>query len=174
MWSTELYVQRVLIQWTKASRGMPGAADRNRCPTSFVLSANELQALATRTGYSHVTQCEASAFVAQKNVVPHTGGVQPNWSTVMIKQHKAGGPVVQYQYVNYLVGAPDRSHRPALSCRLVQGELVRVEYNGRFAEPGTNWYYVRHIDNIVWTVRPTAAMFLAAPAHHLTDLAELF
>jgi len=173
MKSSDIYVQQVVIHWTKATRGMPGAAQRNHCAICFELSADEVKMLALDETVSQVTLREADDFVPQQSVVQNASLHKLDWRTVAIKQPKPDEVIVRYQYIDFLVGAPDRSHRPAISCLVTEGQLVRIEYNGRFAETGTNWYYVHCIFNIVRIATPTQEMFLAPPAHHLSDLAKL-
>ena len=173
MSSSDLYIQRVFIVWTKATRGMPGAAQRNHCEVCFGLSSDDVNLLALGESVSQVVLREEDNFVPRQSAVPLPYTHKLDWRTVSIKRPNQGEVVVRYKYINFLVGAPDRSHRPAISCLVAPDQLVRVEYNGRFAEPCTNWYYVRSIFNIVRTAVPTQDMFLAPPRHHLSDLAKL-
>lgn len=92
--------------------------------------------------------------------------------TVSIKNIH-GKRVVVYHYVPFMVGAPDRSTRPDISCEIKPGELVRVEYNGRFSDPCHNWSYCRQIFNIIYTDKLGGDSFLVKPDHHIKDLADL-
>jgi hypothetical protein len=169
----QLYIQRVIVIWTKESRGMPGAELRNRCPQNFRLSNVECHAL-TNEGYILVIMREVDKFVPAHSIELYKQESKKELPAVTIRQPKNVTPVVKYEYNTYLVGAPDRSNRPAISCEVKPGELIRVKYNGRFSEPSNEWYYQLNVSNIVFANQVKPEMFMAKPDHVIEDMADLF
>jgi hypothetical protein len=170
-----LYAQKVTIYWSKAGRGMPDAGRRAHCPPAFVLSAGELTQLARTNTYSSIVMWERSAYAPEQTVETHFSFYDPHdWGAVAVKFPHNEGAVVRYTYSRVNVGAPDRSHRPPLSCPLGLDEVVRVTYNGRASWPLGAWRYEHTTFNFVLTERPTLEMFLAEPVRQITDLADLW
>jgi hypothetical protein len=168
-----IYIQRVMIDWTAQSRGMPGAAKRNRCKISFPLADAEIQTLSAGEGYSNVVMREHDDFIPSQNIEAFRQKPgKPDVGALSIKRMPRK-MVVRYQYSWLHVGAPDRSHRPAITCEIKPGELARVEYNGRFSFPAGDWWYHYVIFNVVYTDQLAAESFLAEPNHHIRDMADL-
>ncbi len=169
-----IYAQVVSVFWTKASRGMPNAALRNSCAISYIVPERNLEALATGERYSSITLHEHDNFRPRQSIEAYRTMGKLDWGAVAVKHLNHDEALVRYQYASFLVGAPERGMRPPITCHIEQGQLVRVEHNGRFSEFGDGWNYVRKVYNFVSTDVPTPTMFLAKPTHYLKDLAVLF
>jgi hypothetical protein len=167
-----VYLQRVTVYWTRRSRGMPDAAKRNSCKISFPISDDEIKILTAGEGYSDIRIHESLEFTPQRTTGEFWQPGKLDFDTLSIKR-PSGKTIVRYRYSTLFVGAPARSNRPDISCEIQPGELVRVEYNGRFAYPMGDWSYHRVIYNIVYTDRLTTDSFLAEPDHYIQDMANL-
>jgi len=169
-----LYAQKVIITWTKRSRGVHGANLRARCAHAFALGDVEFTRLASSNTYSSVLMREPN-FSPEPSIEMHFAFFDPHdWGAVAVKFPYNRSAIVRYTYSTFDVGAPDRSPRPPISCPLGPDELVRVEYNGRTAHKGDEWRYTHTIFSFVLTEQPTPTMFLAEPARRLVDLADLW
>ena len=170
--SPKVYFQRVSINWTKESRGMPLAAKRNSCNICFPISDEEVRILTAGKSYSSISMGEKS-FTPHQTTERFLQSEKLDFETVSIKRPR-GKIIVRYHYSTVFVGAPDRSNRPDISCEILPEELVRIEYNGRFSEPILGWVYHRVIYNIVFTSQLTTGSFVAEPNHFIQDMAQLF
>jgi hypothetical protein len=168
----QIYIQRVTIDWTEESRGMPGAAKRNRCKICFPLTDAEIRTLSAGGSYSSVSMYEKGGFVPSQKTETYPEPRKLDLGALSIKQLPRK-MIVRYHYSQWSVGAPDRSHRPAISCEIKPGELARVEYNGRFSFPLGGWPYHHVIFNVVYTDHLMVKSFLAEPDHHIRDVADL-
>ena len=169
--SQKVYFQQVVISWTKESRGMPGAAKRNSCAICFPITDDEIDILVAGESYSSI-RIRESSFIPYQTIEKFLQPEKLGYETISIKRPR-GKTIVRYHYSTTFVGAPNRSRRPDISCEIQPGELVRVEFNGRFSDPLLGWNYHRTICNIVYTDNLTTDSFLAKPDHLLQDIAEL-
>jgi hypothetical protein len=115
--SPKVYLQRVVIYWTKKSRGMPGAAKRNSCKICYPILDNEIEALTAGESYSSVIIHESAKFTPRQTTEKFWRPGKLDFETISIKR-PAGKVVVRYRYSTLFVGAPDRSHRPDISCEI--------------------------------------------------------
>lgn len=169
-----LYAQKVVISWTKRSRGMPAANLRAQCPLAFPLTDAELTRLASKDTYSAILMREPN-FTPERAIETHFAFYDPHdWGAVAVKFPHNTTAIVRYTYSNFDVGAPDRMPRPPVTCPLGLDELVRVEYNGRTAWKGDQWRYTHTIFAFVLTEQPTTTLFMTEPARWLVDLADLW
>src|SRR5688572_851750 len=136
--SPTLYFQHIIIWWTKASRGMPGAKVRAQLPQSFLLTPAEIKGLGAG-GIHTVTMREEECFVPKSELrpLPDKDRIEVGALTV---QPIETGIHLRYRYTQ-MIGAPDRSHRPPIEFDVALGRRARVAYNGRFSGYSIEWLY---------------------------------
>ena len=169
-----VFVQRIMIFWTKESRGEPLASPRNLCPKSFELSATELERMVAERCYSEIVMREQDDFKPSQSIQKPFPLDKLQWPSVSVKFPQNKGAIVRYEYSHVIGGAPDRSQRPAIVNELTLNKLVRVEFNGRSSWPCGEWYYQLQVFNILQTDKPSRIMFVAEPEKQISDLADLW
>jgi hypothetical protein len=175
MMSGNVFVQAVYTIWTKASRGAPQAAARNRLPDAFALADYHLDQLLAGECYAKVLIHERDGFKPRASVEdffsPCFRWRWPGVSIQFLNNDKA--VVVRYKHESWQ-GAPNRSHQPVVKYELVSDKLLRVKFNNRHVGPWGEWWYCLYAFSILRTESPSGEMFLAEPVKYISDLAELW
>lgn len=170
--SGKVFVQGVLVFWTKASRGAPQSAARSRCPEAFALSPEGLAQFIEGDNYSSVVMREREEFRPEQQIGRFPQGKtfhQPSLSVMFLNT----GTVVRYEYGD-MEGAPSRAGRPAITHLLTPERLLRVQYNSRDSWPTGEWHYKLTTFNILLTDTPSTGMFLATPDKCIADIEDLW
>lgn len=166
-----LYLQRVAVWWTKATRGMPQAAQRVQLPSAFALQPADLKALAAGA-MQLITLHEQHNFAPQITYLPLTDGSMIQVSPLHILRH-AHGATLRYRYRPSL-GAPDRSHRPPVEMDIGTDKLAQLAVNGRFSGYSIGWLYQLTVINMAVGLPLERDLFLRPPDHHIEELEHLF
>ena len=166
-----IFIQHIIVGWTKASRGAPLSTLRNACPKAFPLTDSELEQLITEPSTSVILMFEGTQFHPYQRV---DSGHSNAWP-IKVKQRKKRGTVIRYKYSASL-GAPTRISRPPIECPLLMESLLCVEFNNRdgYYTIEGDWRYYLHTFNIVHTKRPLTTMFMAKPTKIISDLEDLW
>ena len=166
-----IFIQHVIVGWTKASRGAPLSTVRNACEKAFPLTNSELEKLVTEPSYSIIMMHEGSEFHPYQQVRDGSTNAWP----VSIKQTKKDTATIRYKFSAYM-GAPSRSNRPPIKYPLPMNSLLRVEFNSRdaFYIPQGKWQYYLHTFNIMHTKQPSTTMFMTEPTKTISDLEDLW
>lgn len=170
--SEKVFVQEVMVFWTKASRGAPQSAARSRCPEAFALSPDELAQFTEGDNYSSVVMRESEAFRPDQHIGRLPQGKTFQWPSlsVMFLNREI---VARYEFADW-EGAPSRAGRPAITHLLTPDKLLRVQYNSRDSWPTGEWHYRLTTFNILLTDTPSTEMFLATPEKCIADIEDLW
>lgn len=171
--SSNVFVQAVSTIWTKASRGAPQAAARAQQPDAFALADIHLEQLLVGECYARVMIHEWDGFEPRSSVETFSPNCRWRWLGVSIQFHNNDRVVVRYKLDSWL-GAPGRSHQPALKYELAPDKPLRVKFNYRDGGHWNGWWYHLYVFNILCTDSPSTDMFLTEPAKCISDLAELW
>lgn len=176
-------VQEIATNWTKASRGGTGAAERNRVPEAakLPLNANPFSSPAETypfllhlLGYSEYTKYKVWSEFLKSDVtanesaeILNRGGVRLSFDGEVL--------TARYQWKREL-GAPGRRTQNAAgmfvpvhhspfqkALELKAGEWGRILFNGRHSDyDDGRWYYSKHVFNIGLFVNPQSDVFLTS------------
>ena len=167
------FVQVVSTIWTKASRGAPQAAARAQLPDAFALADIHLEQLLAGECFAQVMIHERDSFRPVSSVESFSPACHWRWPGVSIQFHNNDKVVVRYKHERWL-GAPNRSHQPAVKHELAPDKLLRVKFNHRSSGVEDEWWYHLYVFNILRTDSPSVGMLLAEPAKCISDLADLW
>jgi len=165
-------VQRIVTQWTKASRGAAGARRRNAVPEAFELTVVVKPAEAIC--YHHmVTCCESRNFDPQHTVFwseavtplpPHMGtrcGLRLSYVDQSLEVEATGG------MSPWLINPKSQLRN---SFRLRQGQQGRARWNYRLVGADTgNWYYEKTVFNIAFITDLARDCFVRQQPHFFVD-----
>lgn len=177
-----IVVQRLVTEWTKASRGAPGAVKRNATPAALPLPPGLLE---RREPYREheVTFGERQAFEASgERVVGEARLPVDVWSRdrspARLELLADGSLGVSFRPGNHIGAAAGRP--PNGDCFVLPvGTSGRVVWNGRFADydTGTWWYYrktVVNVANLADDLPLPADLFLRrSPTHVCSHMGRL-
>lgn len=147
-----IVVQRLVTEWTKASRGAPGAVKRNAAPEALLLPQG---LLGRRDEYREheVTFGEREGFEASgERVVGEARLPADVWardrSPARLELLADGSLDVSFHPGNYIGAASGRP--PNGDCFVLpHGTWGRVVWNGRFGDYDTGvWYYRKGVVNV--------------------------
>ncbi|WP_204300111.1 hypothetical protein [Actinoplanes campanulatus] len=158
-----IVVQRVLTEWTKRSRGAPGAVRRNAVPEAFPLPPGSV--------FHQVTAYEQDDFTP----VPTVDDIVPARAGVRLG-HSPDGLVtvtgVTDVWCQCVMVFPRRPERVVLE--LPPGTWGRWRLNFRLWEEDSDWRYQKWVLNIANLPGPAPTdLFLAEPPLHRDDLVQL-
>ncbi|WP_285646865.1 hypothetical protein [Lentzea sp. NBRC 102530] len=155
----DVVAQWVKTEWTKKSRGMPGAALRNAAPVGFVLP--------------HVSPAVHEACLYERY------DFKPLWSdesdeldrwTVQLREDDG---VLSVQLQETVWNRPRRWTRPA-PVRLARGEWVRWQINHRFGRMYDGaWTYRLTTLNLAYGTPTDAKVFLGTPTRRVDERIHL-
>ena len=124
-----LIVQRVRVEWSKASRGMPGAGRRNAVPAAFPLPRSVLRASSDVTVH-HLVACEADEF--RPRTVDALPGVDVNFRMLGFK-FEDGAALISFGDDDWPYGGPRNIGVRGVLFRLEPGETASFRFNRRSA-----------------------------------------
>lgn len=168
-----ILVQEIRTDWSKVSRGAPGAAKRAAVPRALPLPLHR----ADRDFYAlfehRVFFSEWEGFRDPGEQVACSEEVgQVIYGCVRLKLEGESLRVV-WKYDPGYAGAPSRDGNPKQAFTLRPGQWGRVVYNGRFGED-EGWYYRQTTFNVALAERASACVFTESePAHVYKQVAEL-
>ncbi|GGN25153.1 hypothetical protein GCM10011609_79280 [Lentzea pudingi] len=152
-------VQWVKTEWTKQSRGEPGATRRNAVPAGFALPH-------LRPAVHEVRLLEWEDFA-------------PVWSKESSEIDRIAltlredDDVLSVQLQDTMYASPRRSNRPS-PVRLQRGEWVRWQLNHRWARPRDGgWNYLLTTLNLAYGSPRDAKVFLGTPTRHVDERTHL-
>jgi hypothetical protein len=161
-----LIVQWVRVEWTKASRGAPGAAARNAVPGRYRLPACPDPDAAQFVHVVAATEAGGFVPVAQAEAYPQLTGVRR-------LRLRAEGDGVRVRLDQELSGEPRRPHRPQ-PVPLAPGEWLCWRINWRFAWTG-GWSYRADTIHLRLAARWESGLFLdGEPTRTVDELARLY
>lgn len=121
-----IVVQRITVQWTRASRGMPGAGIRNNLPTAMRLPTGD----GDYGGFlvHEVVFSEAQSFAPQEKLLRHDD-LKHYWKLTFAEED--GKVPVRFDYCWHRHGAPKRRGHRLFA--LAPGQTGWMAINGRHA-----------------------------------------
>jgi hypothetical protein len=167
-----IIVQHIRTRWTKASRGMPGAAVRNTVPRTMPLQP--VPDPAPGIHLHGVSADEADGFeLRQKSAIIASGQqFTTYWS---LRFHQEGASVrVEFRYLMEEHGLPGRERPRHPLFTLAPGEIGALHINGRFNYTSVQ-YYEQHFVNIANVHTPSPGLFTDRHPDYFVDMtANLF
>lgn len=169
-------VQRIAVEWSKASRGASRAALRNAVPERLSMPPVDLGRHQGRIVVLHEAEAlESREFqVYQKCEVQSWDAPLPFRIEPLVLEVEAEGLRIVYRPGVWSVGAPLRRQKTGKVFSLRPGEWGSVSFNGRFGYP-TGWCYRRQIFHVAVcdSSLPERDLFLGAPLHVFRDECDL-
>ncbi|GGN75141.1 hypothetical protein GCM10010112_46090 [Actinoplanes lobatus] len=158
-----IVVQRVLTEWTKRSRGAPGAVRRNAVPEAFPLPPAVV--------FHQVTAYEKDDFTPAStadDIIPVRSGIRLS--------HSPDGHLTVTSatdvWCRCVMVFPRRPERVVLD--LPPGTWGRWRLNFRLWEEDSDWRYQKWVLNIADLPGPApTGLFLATPPIQRDDLVQL-
>ncbi|MCX2952215.1 hypothetical protein [Lentzea sp. NEAU-D7] len=155
----DVVVQWVRTEWTKQSRGEPGATRRNAVPVGFALPH-------LKPAVHEVRLREWEDFA-------------PVWSKEsdeidrLALTLREDGDVLSVQLQDTMHATPRRWNRPS-PVRLARGEWVRWQLNHRWQRPRDGGYnYLLTTLNLAYGSPGDAKVFLGTPTRHVDEQTHL-
>ncbi|MFT3775342.1 MAG: hypothetical protein QM820_59090 [Minicystis sp.] len=163
-----LWIQQVTIIWTKATRGAPGARDRNQRPRAFpMLTPSSDVAMS----FEMYRMDEADGFVPRRLEAQSFDTTMSPTSDLAIRRRLDESVALRLNYNPY-VGQPMRPNSKSVVIR--SGETAQLRTNGRYAG-----YYGQHYTELVFNAALGPDLhpevFLRREPTHVLDIrADLF
>ena len=150
-------LQFIVTEWDKSARGGEGAALRARVPAALPLppelTSRAVEGVAVhRVRFSHVNGFETPVAVSVEDL-PFDAKKETFRLGCVELEPEDGGLVVRYRWSTWSGGAPQRSmfdaggkEHPLIkqAFMLQPSQWGRLEYNGRFSDPDTSYWYYQH------------------------------
>ena len=158
-------LQAIQVEWTKKSRGAPGATRRNAIPESFPFPESEAGAILLH----ELRFSEWDGFVARESV--------EQWSTytryrgLAFQPRSCGEVLVSYGYERWYVGAPARASHKTPLFTLTRGQWGKFVINGRIAST-CGWSYRKFVANIANFEKPRPLAFTDTKPAYVIDKQE--
>lgn len=155
-------IQRISTDWTKQSRGSPGAIKRNSTPQALTLPLEELPP----GGCSFIEH--SSSFSERRDFEDPRPSIsfenfvleRPMRFGGVLVQRDAGRVRVSWNYTSEDAGMPLRPQKKNDAFELALNQWGRVIYNGRFNGEGEIWWYQKSVLNVGLFARAAAAVFV--------------
>ncbi len=162
-----IVAQFVVVDWTKRSRGAPGAAVRNAVPEAF-----RLPPLPPADVVVHdVWADEAGGFVPEEKLTADAQGRMFRFAVVDGR--------VAVRLLSTAVAGYSAWGTPQVVLRVAPGTWSRVVWNRRYASTSSEWRYRKFVLNVAWWQGldgpPPLDLFVAtAPARTVDRQDHLF
>lgn len=126
-------VQHVEIVWTKATRGMPRAAERARLPRVYAVTP-----VGAVYGYVRLRLQEADDFRVVLQEQREAPQIPASAGSLCLRRGADDRLVLGLRWT-WLRGQPPRHPRPE-ALRLAPGQWAQLQINGRHASHSGQWY----------------------------------
>ena len=167
-----IIIQKVKVEWTKASRGGSGAEERNKVPEAFRLPIEVVQ---VRDFIFHTVGClESNAFACEADFETVVAPDRPDTLPLKI-QWSAGVVETRFIWSKNECGAPRRNSHSLF--QLQPGQWGRFICNGRFSKDWdiSEWTYHKTVFNVAYVSEYDRDLFChVSPNFEAKRLARLW
>lgn len=166
-----IVIQHIQTQWSKLSRGMPAAQQRQAVAPAFVLPDTiMLEQRDAEILLHHLIACEDDNFSLKQQLSYLHGG---SYWTFSFQQNDDGLAVYFKEDCHYH-GQPHHAGQPKLLCQLKRNQMAILKINGRFSREEGHLYQ-QHIVNLAWVQQVDSNLFVSTkPVIVIDKTVDLF